>query len=95
MGNASTTATFGGDAWYYISSTEKQVAFFTPTVLNREILAVYFDKTGKVTGLRHFGLRDGHVDRLRDPRDAGARPRTDFPAAVAERHSPARAARAA
>jgi outer membrane protein assembly factor BamE (lipoprotein component of BamABCDE complex) len=61
LGNASTTATFGGDAWYYISSTEKQVAFFTPTVLNRQIFAVYFDKDGKVTDMRHFGLRDGHV----------------------------------
>ena len=61
LGYASTTATFGGDAWYYISATEKQVAFFTPTVLNREILAVYFDKDGKVTGMRHFGLQDGHV----------------------------------
>jgi outer membrane protein assembly factor BamE (lipoprotein component of BamABCDE complex) len=61
LGNASTAATFGGESWYYISSTEKQVAFFTPTVLNREIFAVYFDKAGKVTGLRHFGLKDGHV----------------------------------
>jgi outer membrane protein assembly factor BamE (lipoprotein component of BamABCDE complex) len=61
LGNASTTATFSGDAWYYISSTEKQVAFFTPTVLNREIFAVYFDKSGKVASLRHFGIKDGHV----------------------------------
>jgi len=61
LGNASTAATFGGDAWYYISSTEKQVAFFTPTILNRAILAVYFDKDGKVKDLRHFTLKDGHV----------------------------------
>ena len=61
LGNASTTATFSGDTWYYISSTEKQVAFFTPTVLNRAILAVYFDKDGKVANMRHFGLKDGHV----------------------------------
>jgi outer membrane protein assembly factor BamE (lipoprotein component of BamABCDE complex) len=61
LGNASTTATIGDDAWYYISSTEKQVAFFTPTVLHREIFAIYFGKDGKVTGTRHFGLRDGHV----------------------------------
>src|ERR1700759_1029066 len=61
LGYASTTATFGGDNWYYISSVEKQVAFFTPTVLNRHILAVYFDKDGKVTGLRHYALKDGHV----------------------------------
>jgi outer membrane protein assembly factor BamE (lipoprotein component of BamABCDE complex) len=61
LGNASTTATFSGDTWYYISSTEKQVAFFTPTILNRAILAVYFDKDGKVARMRHFSLRDGHV----------------------------------
>jgi outer membrane protein assembly factor BamE (lipoprotein component of BamABCDE complex) len=61
LGYASTTATFGNDSWYYISATEKQVAFFTPTVLKRTILAVYFDKNNKVTGVRHFGLQDGHV----------------------------------
>ncbi len=61
LGYASTTATFGSDSWYYISSVEKQVAFFTPTVQSRQILAVYFDKDGKVMGLRHYSLRDGHV----------------------------------
>jgi len=61
LGYASTTATFVNYNWYYISATEKQVAFFTPTVLNQAILAVYFDKDGKVTNMRHFSLRDGHV----------------------------------
>jgi len=61
LGYASTTATFGNDNWYYISSTEKQVAFFTPTVLKRQVLAVTFDRENKVTGVRHYGLRDGHL----------------------------------
>ena len=61
LGYASTTATFNNDSWYYISATEKQVAFFTPTVLKRQVLAVYFDKQNKVTGVRHYGLRDGHL----------------------------------
>ena len=62
LGYASITTTFGGDnAWYYISQTEKQVVFFTPTILSRRILAVYFDKDGKVTSLRHYGLENGHV----------------------------------
>jgi outer membrane protein assembly factor BamE (lipoprotein component of BamABCDE complex) len=62
LGYASTTAAFNGDnTWYYISSTEKQTAFFTPTVLKRQILAVSFNSDGKVTGLRHYGLQDGHV----------------------------------
>ena len=64
LGYASTTATFGGDAWYYISQTEKQVAFFTPTVQQRNILAVYFDKTGKVASLQHYALRQGHLINL-------------------------------
>jgi outer membrane protein assembly factor BamE (lipoprotein component of BamABCDE complex) len=60
LGYASTTATFGGDAWYYISQTEKQIAFFTPTVQQRSILVVYFDKTGKVASLQHYALAQGH-----------------------------------
>ena len=61
LGYASTTATFGNDSWYYISSTEKQVAFFAPTVLKRQILAISFDKDNKVTKVRHYGLQDGHI----------------------------------
>jgi outer membrane protein assembly factor BamE (lipoprotein component of BamABCDE complex) len=66
LGYASTTATFGGDAWYYISQTERQIAFFTPTVEQRSILAVYFDKDGKVTSLRHYTLAQGHLISLED-----------------------------
>jgi outer membrane protein assembly factor BamE (lipoprotein component of BamABCDE complex) len=66
LGYASTTATFGGDAWYYISQTERQIAFFTPTVENRSILAVYFDKTGKVTSMRHYTLAQGHLISLEE-----------------------------
>jgi outer membrane protein assembly factor BamE (lipoprotein component of BamABCDE complex) len=62
LGYASTTATFGGDnTWYYISYTEKQVAFFNPTVLERKILAVSFDPQGKVTGVNRYGLAQGRV----------------------------------
>jgi outer membrane protein assembly factor BamE (lipoprotein component of BamABCDE complex) len=61
LGYASTTATFGNDSWYYISATEKQVAFFTPTVLKRQILAISFDRGNKVTSVRHYGLQDGHL----------------------------------
>src|ERR1700742_3650996 len=66
LGYASTTATFSGDAWYYISQTEKQVAFFTPTVQQRSILAIYFDKDGKVTTMRHYTLAQGHLISLED-----------------------------
>ncbi len=61
LGFPSTEATFNADAWYYISSIEKEIAFFRPTVQSRAILAVYFDKEGKVTDVKHYSLRDGHV----------------------------------
>jgi outer membrane protein assembly factor BamE (lipoprotein component of BamABCDE complex) len=61
LGDPSTEATFGGDSWYYISSLEKQIAFFDPRVERRSILAIHFDKDGKVSDIRHYGLKDGHV----------------------------------
>jgi outer membrane protein assembly factor BamE (lipoprotein component of BamABCDE complex) len=66
LGYPSTEATFGdaapgNDAWYYVSSVEKTVAFFPPIVRSRAVLAVYFDKDGKVTDLKHYSLKDGHV----------------------------------
>ncbi len=61
LGDPSVQATFGGDSWYYVSSVEKQIAFFTPTIESRHILAIYFDKNGKVLDMKHYGLQDGHV----------------------------------
>ena len=61
LGDPSTRATFGSDSWYYISSVERQLAFFDPKIETRAILAVHFDKDGKVHDLQHFSLKDGHV----------------------------------
>ncbi|HUJ03901.1 MAG TPA: outer membrane protein assembly factor BamE [Rhizomicrobium sp.] len=63
LGDPSTQSTFSGNSssWYYISSVEKQIAFFNPEVESRKILAINFDKDGKVTALRHYSLKDGHI----------------------------------
>jgi outer membrane protein assembly factor BamE (lipoprotein component of BamABCDE complex) len=61
LGDPSTEATFGTDVWYYISSVDRQIAFFDPTVETRSIMAIHFDKNGKVANIRHYGLKDGHV----------------------------------
>lgn len=61
LGDPSMQATFGNDAWYYVSTVEKKVAFFDTIVLSRKILAVYFDADGKVVDMKHYGLQDGHV----------------------------------
>jgi outer membrane protein assembly factor BamE (lipoprotein component of BamABCDE complex) len=61
LGDPSTAATFGGDTWYYISSVEKTIAFFNPIIETRAVMAIRFDKDGKVADLKHYGLKDGHI----------------------------------
>jgi outer membrane protein assembly factor BamE (lipoprotein component of BamABCDE complex) len=61
LGDPSTQATFGGDAWYYITSQEKTISFFDPRIETRSVFAVHFDKDGKVTDIHHYGLKDGHL----------------------------------
>ena len=61
LGDPSVQAAFGTDAWYYISQRERQVAFFDASIESRHILAVYFDKEGKVSDMKHYSLEDGNV----------------------------------
>ncbi len=62
LGTPTTTTTAGtGQAWYYISSTETQSAFFTPKEVDRQVLAVYFTPTQTVERVANYGLKDGKV----------------------------------
>jgi outer membrane protein assembly factor BamE (lipoprotein component of BamABCDE complex) len=61
LGDPSTAATFGGDTWYYISAHVEQNAFFAPRPTERNILAIQFDKSGKVMDMHKYTLADGHV----------------------------------
>jgi outer membrane protein assembly factor BamE (lipoprotein component of BamABCDE complex) len=62
MGTPSTTSTIGGSAWYYISQrTSTPVAFMQPKIVDRRIVAVYFDKAKRVERVANYGLEDGRV----------------------------------
>ncbi|NTS29934.1 outer membrane protein assembly factor BamE [Phyllobacterium sp. BT25] len=62
LGSPSTTATFDNEVFYYISQKrQRSVAFMMPRVTDRRILAVYFDKDGKVSSISNYGLQDGKV----------------------------------
>ena len=55
LGSPDTTSTIGGDAYYYISTTQKTVAFLKPREIDRQVIAVYFDgerdvRTSPITG---------------------------------------------
>jgi outer membrane protein assembly factor BamE (lipoprotein component of BamABCDE complex) len=61
LGSPDTTSTIGGDAYYYISMTQKTVAFLKPREIDRQVVAVYFDGQQNVQQVAHYGLRDGIV----------------------------------
>lgn len=62
LGTPSTTSTVGGDAWYYIGQKMQHTLSFMPVKMtDQHVLAVYFDKSGKVTRIANYGMKDGKV----------------------------------
>ena len=62
LGTPSTTSTIGGDAWYYIGQKmERSLAFMPAKMTDQSVLAIYFDKEGKVSRIANYGMKDGKV----------------------------------
>jgi outer membrane protein assembly factor BamE (lipoprotein component of BamABCDE complex) len=62
LGTPSTTSTVGGDAWYYIGQKmHRALAFMPIQMTDQHVLAVYFDKSGKVSRIANYGMQDGRV----------------------------------
>ncbi len=62
LGTPTTTSRFNnGEAYYYISSTTRQMAFLDPKEIDRRVFAVYFNKLGTVERIANYGLKDGRV----------------------------------
>ena len=61
FGTPDTYSTIGGGAYYYISTKEKTVSFFKPEIIDRRVVAVYFDETDTVSKIANYGLKDGKV----------------------------------
>ncbi|HUJ36828.1 MAG TPA: outer membrane protein assembly factor BamE [Hyphomicrobium sp.] len=62
LGTPATTAVVNNaQAYYYISSTQSQSAFFLPTENDRQVVAVYFSPGGTVERVANYGLQDGKV----------------------------------
>ncbi len=62
LGSPGTVAAVGrGDAYYYISSTMQQSAFFKSSEVDRQVLAIYFGQAGKVERVANYGMKDGKV----------------------------------
>ncbi|MDI7861020.1 outer membrane protein assembly factor BamE [Rhizobiaceae bacterium n13] len=62
LGSPSTTATFDGEVFYYISQKrQRPVAFMKPKLIDQSVLAIYFDKDGVVSERANYTLKDGRV----------------------------------
>jgi len=48
LGTPSSRAPFDDNVWYYIGERNRQVAFFDPELIERQVLVVRFDDTGFV-----------------------------------------------
>lgn len=59
-GSPSTTAVFDQTAWYYISSVQSRVAFYTPEITERRVMVVRFDGE-TVSGFEKYGLERGRL----------------------------------
>lgn len=63
LGSPSTTASinFQGDSYYYISSVTSHRAVLNPVEIDRQVIAVRFDRQERVSGVAQYGLVDGKV----------------------------------
>ena len=60
LGEPTTRGLEGSNAWYYISSKVRRVAFFAPKEFERQIVAVTFSGN-RVSMVEHYGLEDGRL----------------------------------
>lgn len=59
LGTPSSTFAIGTERWYYVSNQTEAFAIFPIEELERLVIVIDFDKSGKVTQIRKLGLKDG------------------------------------
>lgn len=64
LGSPSTLTAFGDETWLYVSRRVEEFAFYTPKVLDQQVVAINFNDRGFVQDIKRLNLEDG---RLIDP----------------------------
>ncbi len=64
IGRPRATGMVGDDAWYYMSSKLRHFAYQAPRVIDRQLVAIRFDRKGRVANIERFTLKDGKVVAL-------------------------------
>ena len=60
FGSPSTTAVFDQTAWYYVSQTQEQVAFYRPRITQRQVMVVRFNGE-TVSAVEKYGMERGRL----------------------------------
>ncbi|MGD2132495.1 MAG: outer membrane protein assembly factor BamE [Maricaulaceae bacterium] len=63
-GSPSTTGTFDGSTWYYITNVREQLGYLRPESTARLITEVSFDETGVVASVETYDLDDARTVNL-------------------------------
>jgi len=61
IGRPSSTGVLREGGWFYISSRVKNFTYRRPEVVDRQLVAISFDKSGIVTNIERFTLENGRV----------------------------------
>ena len=61
LGSPSSISTFSDDRWYYISKKTSTTAFFSPKLLDQNVVVVEFDDGGLVKDIRRYAMEDGLI----------------------------------
>ena len=60
LGTPSSVSMYGDSTWYYISKRTSTLAFFSPDVLEQKVVAISFDQTGTVNGVKQYTMADAN-----------------------------------
>lgn len=62
LGTPSLKAMYDNEVFYYISQTRYRGAeFMKPKIIDRRVVAIYFDRRGIVSKIAHYGMKDGKL----------------------------------
>lgn len=59
LGSPTTISNFGEETWYYITQKQERVGFFAPEVTEQHVMAMAFDKEGKLLTMERFAKEQG------------------------------------
>lgn len=64
VGRPSTAGLLNDVGWFYVQSKWRTIGPLAPVEMDRQVVAITFDKSGKVENVERFGLEKGQVVAL-------------------------------